>query len=46
LPKTTFKSFVEIPRALAYATLDALERGEKKLSRQAVMDIVHHLDLV
>ncbi len=46
LPKTTFKSFVEIPRALAYATLDALERGEKKLTRQAVMDIVHHLDLV
>lgn len=44
LPKTTFKSFIEIPRALAYATLNALERGEQKLSRKAVLDIVKQLD--
>jgi farnesyl-diphosphate farnesyltransferase len=44
LPKTTFMNFVAIPRALAYATLEALERGEEKLSRQTVIDIVRHLD--
>lgn len=40
LPLTTFMHFVEIPRSLAYATLEALERGEEKLSRQAVRTIV------
>jgi len=44
LPKTTFMNFVAIPRALAYATLEALERGDEKLSRQTVIDIVKHLD--
>lgn len=44
LPKTTFMSFVEIPRALAYATLEALTRGEEKLSRKTVMSIVQQLD--
>ncbi|MBL7163123.1 MAG: phytoene/squalene synthase family protein [Anaerolineales bacterium] len=44
LPKTTFKSFVEIPRVLAYATLEVLERGEKKLSRNAVLSIVQQLE--
>jgi len=44
LPKTTFMSFVEIPRALAYATLKVLERGEKKLSRKAVLSIVQQLE--
>lgn len=44
LPPTTFKSFVAIPRALAYATLNALERGEKKLTRKAVLDIVQQLE--
>ncbi len=44
LPKTSFKTFVEIPRALAYATLEALERGEKKLSRKAVLSIVKQLE--
>lgn len=44
LPKTTFKSFVAIPRALAYATLNVLERGEKKLTRKVVLSIVKQLD--
>jgi len=44
LPETTYKSVVESPRALAYATLDALERGEKKLSREAVLDIVRQIE--
>ncbi|MBS1249953.1 MAG: hypothetical protein MAG431_01542 [Chloroflexi bacterium] len=44
LPKTSFKSFVAIPKALAYATLNALERGEKKLTRKAVLSIVKELD--
>jgi farnesyl-diphosphate farnesyltransferase len=45
LPKTTFMTFVEIPRTLAYATLDALERGEKKLTRRAVLRIVQQLEV-
>ncbi len=32
--------FVKIPLALAYATLDALKRGEAKLSREAVLQII------
>jgi len=44
LPKTTFMSFVGIPRTLAYATLDALERGEKKLTRRAVLSLVQQLE--
>jgi len=44
LPKSTFMSFVAIPRALAYATLNVLERGEKKLSRSAVLNIVQELE--
>ncbi|OQY28249.1 MAG: phytoene/squalene synthase family protein [Anaerolineaceae bacterium 4572_5.1] len=44
LPKTTFMNFVAIPRALAYATLNVLERGEKKLTRKAVMEIVKQLE--
>ena len=46
LPRTTFLTFVAIPRALAYATLEALDRGEEKLSREMVLSIVHHLDRV
>ncbi len=32
--------FIEIPLALAYATLEALKRGEDKLSREAVLQII------
>ena len=32
--------FIKIPSALAYATLDALKRGEAKLSREAVLQII------
>lgn len=45
LPKTTFMKFISIPRALAYATLDALSAGQEKLSRSEVVEIVHHLEM-
>jgi len=32
--------FIKIPLALAYATLDAMKRGEAKLSREAVLQII------
>ncbi len=32
--------FIKIPLALAYATLDALKRGEAKLSREEVLQII------
>jgi farnesyl-diphosphate farnesyltransferase len=44
LPKTTFLKFSSIPRALAYATLDALAQGREKLSRGEVGEIVSHLE--
>jgi len=44
LSRTTFKLFVSIPRALAFATLEALARGEEKLSRQDVFRIVGQLE--
>lgn len=34
--------FCRGPQALAHATLDALERGESKLSRDAVLEILGH----
>lgn len=34
--------FIKIPLALAYATLDALKRGEAKLSREEVLQIVQN----
>lgn len=40
LPETTFMKFVSVPRALAYATLDALQQGSDKLSRSQVVEIV------
>lgn len=43
LPETTFLKFVSIPRALAYATLDALQGGHEKLSRRQVVNIVADL---
>lgn len=44
LPTNSFMSFVSIPRALAYATLDALVNGKEKLSRTEVVDIVQKLE--
>ncbi len=43
LPKS-FIGFVEIPRALAYATLDVLMSGEEKLTRNQVLKIVSNID--
>jgi farnesyl-diphosphate farnesyltransferase len=37
-----FSSFIEIPLMLAFATLDALARGETKLSRAAVNELLEH----
>ncbi|MBT3240194.1 MAG: phytoene/squalene synthase family protein [Chloroflexi bacterium] len=45
LPKNSFMSFVSIPRALAYATLEALVNGKEKLSRNEVVDIVQKLEV-
>lgn len=44
LPPTSFVKFVSVPRALAYATLDALQRGDEKLSRREVVQIVKQLE--
>jgi farnesyl-diphosphate farnesyltransferase len=44
LPATTFSDFIRIPRALAYATLDAIAEGRKKLSRAEVLAIVAGLE--
>jgi farnesyl-diphosphate farnesyltransferase len=40
MPRNAFKYFVEIPLLLAEATLAALQRGEEKLSRKAVIQIL------
>jgi farnesyl-diphosphate farnesyltransferase len=44
LPRSTFKKFVSIPRALAYATLDVITSGREKLSRTEVAEIVSQLE--
>lgn len=44
LAANTFSDFVNIPRALAYATLDALAEGREKLSRGDVMKILQALE--
>lgn len=44
LAANTFSDFVNIPRALAYATLDALAEGREKLSRADVMHILQALE--
>ncbi len=44
IPETSFIKFVAIPRALAYATLDALARGQEKLTRTEVVEIVQQLE--
>jgi farnesyl-diphosphate farnesyltransferase len=40
LPEAPFSYFIKIPLALAEATLDALDRGEAKLTRETVLAIV------
>lgn len=45
LPSAPFTYFIQIPLALAIATLDALSRGEEKLSREAVLALTRQLDL-
>jgi farnesyl-diphosphate farnesyltransferase len=40
VPQGSFKYLVDIPLALAEATLQALERGQPKLTRSQVMQIV------
>lgn len=44
LAANTFTDFVNIPRALAYATLDALAEGREKLSRADVLRILQALE--
>ena len=40
LPSSSFSYFLRIPLVLAMATLDALARGEQKLSRATVLQLV------
>jgi farnesyl-diphosphate farnesyltransferase len=40
LPSNAFTYFIKIPLVLALATLDALQRGERKLSRRTVLQLV------
>jgi farnesyl-diphosphate farnesyltransferase len=46
LPRAPFSYFIQVPLALAIATLDALERGEEKLSREAVRTVLRELEIV
>lgn len=43
LPPPPFEALIQIPLALASATLDALARGETKLSRDAVFRILEQI---
>jgi farnesyl-diphosphate farnesyltransferase len=43
LPSAPFEALIHIPLALAKATLDALARGEIKLSRSAVFSILEQI---
>lgn len=44
LAASTFSDFVNIPRALAHATLEALTEGREKLSRADVLKILQALE--
>ena len=44
LPQNSFTKFVQIPRMLAFATLELLAGGGKKLSRQKVLEIVREIE--
>ena len=43
LPPGPFEYFIKIPLALAYGTLQALARGESKLSRSAVLQLIQDI---
>ena len=43
LPLAAFEALIRIPLALAFATLDALARGEVKLSRSEVVRIIEKM---
>jgi farnesyl-diphosphate farnesyltransferase len=43
LPRAAFEALIQIPLMLALATLDALARGEAKLSRSEVLRILEEL---
>ncbi len=43
-PSGPAREFCQTPQDLAYATLDALERGEPKLSRSVVLELVRQSD--
>ncbi len=43
LPPGPFVFFIQTPLALAYATLEALARGESKLSRSAVLQLTQQI---
>jgi len=43
LPSAPFEALIHIPLALAKATLDALVRGETKLSRGEVLTILEKI---
>ena len=43
LPPAPFEALIHIPLALAKATLDALARGETKLSRSEVLRILEQI---
>jgi farnesyl-diphosphate farnesyltransferase len=43
MPGNSFKYFVEIPLTLAEATLEALQQGKQKLSREQVMQIIDNI---
>lgn len=44
VPSRAFHALYDIPMKLAYATLEALARGEAKLSREAVLALVAEVD--
>ncbi len=44
MPRNAFKYLVEIPLLLAEATLDVLRRGEEKLTRSAVIQILRQVE--
>lgn len=46
LPSDAFKYLIELPLALAYATLDSIARGETKLSRRAVQELFARLEQI
>jgi farnesyl-diphosphate farnesyltransferase len=44
VPSRAFRAMYQIPLKLAYATLDAIARGETKLTREAVLALVAEAD--